>query len=202
MESVSISIVMVVHDQAELLEQNLPQFMAIADEVNAEVIVVDDMSTDSTPDVLQQMRSGYKRLYTTFLPQSVVMNPSRLRLALSIGVKAAKGDYIVISDISRPALSAGWLTGMADGEAVLVFSKPKGNMVTHVVASDLDDFRSIILKAERKSGKGHRGQWKKKRRGLYDAVSVRREHAFELVQLFDRSVGFWQLLGLRLRTWL
>lgn len=193
---------MVVHDQAVLLEQNLPQFLAVAEASNAEVIVVDDMSQDTTPDILQRAKADHPNLYTTFLPQSVVINPSRVRLALSIGVKAAKGDYIVIADIRRPPLSQEWLTELADGEAAVVYSDRTGSKVCHVVASELDDFHSLILKAERKSGRGHRGRWMKKFRGHYDALSVRHDQAYNAILLFDQPVSTWQLVGLRIRTWL
>lgn len=200
MESLRISIVIVVHDQADLLEQNLPQFIETAGQVDAEVIVVDDMSSDSTPDILQRMRKEHERLYTTFLPESVIINPSRIRLALSVGVKAARGQRIVIGDISRPPVSTEWVTGMDDGEVAVVFTSRKEE-ITHLVASDLNDLRAMIIKAERKGGRGHQGKWQKQHRGLYDAVAIRQQKAFELVKLFDLPVSRWQLLGLRLRTW-
>lgn len=202
MENIRISIVLVVHDQAQVLEQNLPQFLGVAEEADAQVIVVDDMSTDDTPDVLQRMRAENDRLYTTFLPKSVIINPSRMRLALSVGAKAAKGDYIVLADIKRPPVSSEWLTGLSDGEVAAVFSRRKGNSVFHIVATDIEDLRSMILKAERKSGKGHRGRWMKKRRGLYDAISVRRERVFDVIKYFDQPIRGQQLAGLRLRVWL
>lgn len=198
----NISVVIVVHDQALLLEQNLPQFLTVAQEAGAEVIVVDDMSSDDTPNVLQQMRTQYDNLYTTFLPVSVIINPSRLRLALNVGVKAAKGEYVVIGDIHRPPISTGWLIGLADGEAAVVYTSRKGNNLTHIVATELDDLSSLVLKAERKSGKGHQGSWLKRRRGLYDAISVRREKVYEAIKLFDQPVGFWKLAGARIKTWI
>jgi len=76
---------MVVHDQAEQLKSNLPLFLEVAEETDAEVIVVDDTSSDETPDLLQQMRESQQRLYSTFLPASIVTKENRLQLALSIG---------------------------------------------------------------------------------------------------------------------
>lgn len=202
MENIGISVVIVVHDQAQVLEQNLPLFLRVAEEVHAQVIVVDDMSTDDTPDVLQRLKAEHATLYTTFLPKSVIINPSRLRLALSVGAKAAKGDYVVLADINRPPVSAEWLTGLADGEAAAVFTRRKSNDAYHVVATDIDDLRAMIMKAERKSGRGHKGRWMKKRRGLYDAVSVRRKSVFDVIKFFDQPICGLQLAGLRLHVWL
>ena len=197
-----ISIVMTVHDQADLLEQNLPAFLTLPYDGQYEVIVVDNMSTDDTPDLLKRMKAEHPRLYTTFLPSSVIVNPSRKRLALSVGAKAAHHDYIVLADIRRTPVNAEWLAGLADGEASLVYSNRKRNRVTHVVATDLKDLSHIILKAERRTFKDYWNRWLRKRRGLYDAVGVRREHVFDAIMLFDQKIRGFRLLGLRLRVWL
>lgn len=197
-----ISIVLTVHDQAGALEQHLPEFLTLPYEGEYEVIVVDDMSADDTPDVLKRMKADYPRLYTTFLPTSVIVNPSRKRLALSVGAKAAHHDYIVLADIHRPPVNADWLAGLADGVASMVFCNRKRDKVTHVVATELDDLRHIIMKAERRSFKDYWGKWFRKRRGLYDAVCVRKEYVFDAIRLYDQRIRGFRLLGLRLRVWL
>lgn len=201
-ESAYISIIIVVHNEAANLEENLPQFLHIAQEAGAQVIVVDDMSSDDTPDVLQRLLSEHNNLYTTFLPKSVVPNPSRIRLALSIGIKAAKGQYLVFGDIKRPPVSLEWLTGLADGEASVVYTSNKNKQVTHVVATSLEDLQALVQKAERKSGRGHQGEYLKMQRGLYDAFAVRKEKAFEALKYFDQDIKGGQLLALWLKTWL
>ena len=197
-----ISNVLTVHDQAGALEQHLPEFLTLPYEGEYEVIVVDDMSADDTPDVLKRMKADYPRLYTTFLPSSVIVNPSRKRLALSVGAKAAHHDYIVLADIHRPPVNADWLAGLADGVASMVFCNRKRDKVTHVVATELDDLRHIIMKAERRSFKDYWGKWFRKRRGLYDAVCVRKEYVFDAIRLYDQRIRGFRLLGLRLRVWL
>lgn len=198
----SISVVITVHDQAADLEQYLPAFLTLPYEGPYEVIVVDDMSTDETPDVLKRLKAEYPKLYSTFLPASVIVNPSRKRLALSVGAKAAHHNYIVLADIRRPPVNVDWLAGLADGEAALVFSSRKRDKVTHVVATELEDLSRIILKAERHSFRDYWGKWFRKQRGLYDAIGVRKEHIFDAIMLFDQKIRGLRLLGLRLRVWL
>lgn len=201
MEQKKFSIIIAAHDQAGLLEANLPAFLSVAREANGEVIVVDDMSTDDTPDVLKRLKvENSDVLYSTFLPKSVVINPSRLRLALNIGAKAAKSDCIVLADIQRPPVSTEWLTGLGESESALVYVNRKGD-VFHVLASDLSDLRTIVLKAERKSGKGHRGKWMKRRRGLYDALAVKKAYVYDSINLFDQKLSAGQLLMMRLKVW-
>jgi len=194
-----LSIILVVHDQAELLEQNLPQFLSVAQEADAEVIVVDDMSSDNTPEILKQFSMENELLYHTFLPHSLVPNPSRLRLALSVGVKAAKGKRIVLADIHRPPISLEWLTGLDDGEAAAVFTNRKGDSVIHVVATDINDLLPMVLKTERRGGNGHNSKWNKLRRGVYEAFAVKREHVFDVIKRFDQPVAGIQRLTLSLK---
>lgn len=199
----TFSIILAVHNVADKLEQNLPSFLETANEAGAQVIVVDDMSTDDTPDVLTRMKNDNPDvLYTTFLPQSVVVNPSRLRLAMSVGAKAAKTPYIILANIERPPHNVGWLYGLADNNAALVFSLRKGNQVVHVTTTDTEELRPTITKAERKSGKGHSGRFLKQRRGLYDAVCVHRDHVFDVINMFDRPVGFGKLWRLRFQVFM
>ena len=199
MEKKKFSIIISVHNQKTLIEQNLPKFLEVAQLADAEVIVVDDMSDDETPDILKQLLTDFPDvLYTTFLPYSVVVNPSRKRLSLTVGAKAAKSERIVLADIQRPPTNAEWLEGLSEGASVLVFG---GEKMAHVIATDLNDFQAVIKKAERRSGKGHHGRWLKRRRGLYDALSVDKDHVFEAIQLFDRPVSGFSLFNLRLRTW-
>lgn len=199
----TFSIVLTVHNEAEKLEQNLPAFLETASEAGAQVIVVDDMSNDDTPDILTRMKGEHPDvLYTTFLPESVVVNPSRLRLAYSVGAKAAKTPYIILASIDRPPRNVGWLYGMADNEAAFVYSLKKGSQVVHITTNDIEDFRPAILKAERKKGNGHRGRFLKMRRGLYDAVCVHHDHVYDVINMFDRPIRFGQLCCLRCQVFL
>lgn len=109
--SVGMSVVIASHNNAYELEKNLP---AMLEQVypNFEVIVVDESSTDETDDVLKRLKSQYSNLYTTFIPQSSHYL-SRRKLALTVGVKAAKKEWVAFVDVaSRPADSH-WLANMA-----------------------------------------------------------------------------------------
>lgn len=198
---------MAVHDQAVEIEQKLPRFLTQQGDMAYEVIVVDDSSTDETPETLKRLKDDYPLLYTTFLPKSVVYNPSRLQLAMTVGAKAAHYKHIVLADINRPPLSDNWLSGLSqqasdDESLVFIYSKRReGDGVRYRLRSDLEHATSLILKAERRSGRGHRGRWLKVVRGVYDAVSIPAARIHDAIRLFDKKPGFWRLWGLRLQTY-
>lgn len=181
--------VIVVHDQAEVLEHNLPQFLTVASASQGEVIVVDDSSTDNTPDVLKLFKEGNPQLYTTFLPKSVP-NKSRLQLALNIGAKAALSPRIVFADITRPPLVNEWLTGLAEGTVTVVYCRLKHGtpQVLHQLFDDIEEASNVVLKAERRGGGGHRGRWFRMRRGMYDAIAVNKEQIVDAIKLFDQRL--------------
>lgn len=199
-EKISVSVVIVVHDQAAELEEHLPRFLMLNDGVGCEVIVVDDASSDETLDVLKRMKDEYDNLYTTFLPLSV-RNPSRLRLALTLGAKAAHGTRIVLADINRPPVSELWFSGLpSEFDVTLVYSNRQRTETSYQTKEHLEDALPIILKAERQSGRGHHGRWLKKWRGHYDAVAIHRDYIFDVIKCCDQHIRGLQLLGLRLRV--
>lgn len=201
-EEAQLSVVMVVHDQEDLLEQHLPLFLSQPCNTIYEVIVVDDSSTDGTPDVLKRMKEAYPRLHTTFFPKSVP-NPSRIQLALYIGIKAAHGEWIVLADINRPPTSAEWIDGLVnnDAEVTMVYTTTKHpENVRHQSWEQLEDAFSLIYKAERHDGKGHRGTRLRHLRGLYDAIAIRRHRIYDAVRQYDRRISSFRLIGLRLQV--
>lgn len=202
-----LSVVMTVHNEAKEVEEELPHFLTQQCQRAYEVIVVDDASTDETPDILKRLKAQYPLLYTTFIPCSVP-NPSRNRLALTIGAKAAKGDWVVLADVKRPPVTDDALETMAQiaeegqDDVVMMYNPRKADDAPRYQSwTMLSDAAPLLLKAERRMGKGHRGRFLKYRRGLYDAIAVPRQHIHETLKHYDHPVRGFRLMGLRLSVW-
>jgi len=89
----------------QILEQNYPEF---------EVIVIDDASTDNTAVVFEQFKAKYSNLRTTFIPQGT-KNLSSKKLAITLGVKAAKYDILLFTDADCYPESNEWIAQMIQG---------------------------------------------------------------------------------------
>ncbi|NPD91386.1 glycosyltransferase [Xylanibacter muris] len=130
------SVVMSVHDNCAEIRKNLPLILSQQYNGEFEVIVVDESSTDDTGDILKQLKSEYPNLYVTFIPASSHYL-SRRKLALTLGIKAAKHEWIILTDADcRPAGNM-WLESIAehcDKDADIIL----GNTVyTHETQSSL-----------------------------------------------------------------
>ena len=92
-----LSVIMTVHDQARELEEHLSVILSQDYAPGYELIVVDESSTDDTEDVLNRMKRNCPHLYTTFIPESSHYL-SRRKLALTLGVKAAKNEWLIFTE--------------------------------------------------------------------------------------------------------
>jgi glycosyltransferase involved in cell wall biosynthesis len=191
---------MTVYDNAQELRQFLSAFLTQDYAPSYEVIVVDESSTDHTEDVLKLQKQQYPQLYTTFLPKPN-RNITRRKLALTIGVKAAKNEWVIFSDIHAAPPSSTWL-----GEIAETLDKNTDIQLGYFRKSDtrLQAFEDVglasryVRKAERIKADGHRGNHLKYLRGKYDFIVVRKDKAHDVLKFFEQKIGFRRLLGLRM----
>lgn len=107
-----ISIVMAAYNHERELEQHLPILMEQDYPAGFEVIVVVSKGEDATDDLLERWVRQYPNLYTTFVPTSS-RYMSKKKLAVTLGVKAANYDWVLLTEPECLPASGDWLRLMA-----------------------------------------------------------------------------------------
>ena len=109
--SPGISVIICAKNEEYNLEQFLPHVLQ-QDYPEFEVVVVNDSSTDDTEHVLMQLAAQFDQLRYTSIPADDKLKRGK-KLALTIGLKAAKYDHVLLSDADCYPVSDHWLQRMA-----------------------------------------------------------------------------------------
>lgn len=88
-----------------LLEQDYPMY---------EVIVVNDGSEDGTQFVINDFVNRYPHCRTTFVPKQARVISSK-KLAITLGIKAARYDNLLFTDADCRPVSNQWISAMVQG---------------------------------------------------------------------------------------
>lgn len=110
-ETPPISVIICAREESEQLRRNLTSVLE-QDYPCFEVIVVNDGHTDESEELLTLMENRYSNLYHSFVPDSS-RYVSRKKLALTIGIKASKHEWLVLTDASCRPQSNQWLRLLA-----------------------------------------------------------------------------------------
>ena len=93
---------------------NLRRFLPLVLEQNYnnyEVIVVNDGSWDDTDKIIKDFQEDYNNLYITTIPQDTRII-SHKKLAITVGVKAAKNEILLFTDADCRPLTPDWISIM------------------------------------------------------------------------------------------
>ena len=121
-----VSVIVCARNEEENLQDYLHNLLT-QDYPLYEVIVVDDGSEDQTRMILEQYARQCNNMYHTFVPHGARVMSTK-KLALTIGIKAAHYDYILLTDADCRPESKNWIREMmggfadANAEVVLGFS--------------------------------------------------------------------------------
>ena len=137
-----VSVIVCARNEYNNLQEYLPILLS-QDYPTYEVIIVDDSSEDDTEFLLERLKHQYVHLYHTFVPRGARVLSSK-KLALTIGLKAAHHEHILLTDADCRPESKQWIREMmqgfanADTEMVLGFSPyfEKKGMLNHLISYD------------------------------------------------------------------
>lgn len=110
-EYVPASVVVYSQGDAEALESMLKVLLNQEYPAAYEVVVVNEGESSDIRDTVAMLRAGHNNLYLTFTPEGVV-NLSRKKLALTLGIKAARYDVVVLTTTAATIESPLWLRRM------------------------------------------------------------------------------------------
>ncbi|MGE5350147.1 MAG: glycosyltransferase [Actinomycetota bacterium] len=110
-----LSVVICARNEAENLAKFLPDVLR-QDYPSFEVIVVNDCSEDNTDDLLGSMMNQYPHLRVSMIQKDPGFTHTK-KLAMLIGIKAAKNDLLVFTDADCRPASPQWLRRVAETAA-------------------------------------------------------------------------------------
>ncbi len=200
-DSRRFSIIMTAYDQARELQESLPAFLTQQYEPGYEVIVVDESSTDETSDVLKLLKNDHPNLYTTFLPKPD-RHVVRKKHAYNIGIKAAKHDWLIFTNVSHKPVADDILQAVNDtldnsAELTLGYLNRKGIKLQSFYS--FEDAADHIVRMERCLQKLRNRQRHNYRWGRYSFIVVRKEVATDMLRFFEQRPSFIQRQALRWR---
>lgn len=109
-----VSVIVCARDEDENLARNLPGVLVQNYSTSHEVIVVNDNSTDDTKYVLQELKKTFKTLHVVELSQEA-KHINGKKYPLSIGIKEAKHEVVLLTDADCVPASEHWIRLMQDG---------------------------------------------------------------------------------------
>jgi glycosyltransferase involved in cell wall biosynthesis len=109
----AVSVIICARDEAANLAKNLPGILVQEYNSTHEVIVVDDNSFDDTKYLLEGLKKEFKQLHIVELTQEAKMIPGK-KFPLSIGIKTAKHEIVLLTDADCVPASEHWINSMQE----------------------------------------------------------------------------------------
>lgn len=105
-----VSVIICARNEASNLSAHLPIILE-QEYPNYEVVVVNDCSSDDTEDVLKHFSSLYPHLRTTTIKEDEKFVHGK-KLAMTIGIKAAKNEWLLFTDADCMPENRQWIATM------------------------------------------------------------------------------------------
>jgi cellulose synthase/poly-beta-1,6-N-acetylglucosamine synthase-like glycosyltransferase len=106
----AVSVVICARNEEENLQEHLPQILA-QDYPDFEVVVVNDCSWDNTHDLLEDMKKRFSKLRVAEI-REVENREHGKKFALTMGIKKASNEILLLTDADCVPLSDQWIRNM------------------------------------------------------------------------------------------
>ena len=188
--AINASIVVYSNDEWNSLEVLLPQLLAQQTLADFEVIVVNEGESAQVQEIVSRLRLNHPNLYLTYTPDGA-RNLSRKKLAITLGVKAARYDVVVLTSALARIESDQWLQRIVNH-----FADPQIEVVLGAAVAKADDDQLLGARVRAFDHLDEQTAWLSAAiggnpwRGAEHNLAYRRE-------LFFRNKGFSRHLNLR-----
>jgi glycosyltransferase involved in cell wall biosynthesis len=109
-----VTVIVCARDEAANLARNLPGVLVQTYPSTHEVIVVNDNSVDETKYLLDELKKTFKHLQVVNLEHEAKLIPGK-KYPLSIGIKEAKHEIVLLTDSDCVPASEFWMQKMQNG---------------------------------------------------------------------------------------
>ncbi len=109
-----VSVVICARDEADNIVKNLPGVLVQSYSTTNEVILVNDNSVDDSKYLLDELKKTFKHLNPVELTQEAKLIAGK-KFPLSMGIKSAKYETILLTDADCVPSSEKWMQLMQDG---------------------------------------------------------------------------------------
>lgn len=108
---IPISVIISARNEAKNLAENLPLFLE-QNYPDFEVVVINDCSYDTSDLVLEELEKKYPNLKVVTVTEHERFKTGK-KFALTLGIKAARNEYLLFTDADCKPASQNWLARMA-----------------------------------------------------------------------------------------
>ena len=108
-----VSVIICARDEAANVAKNLPGCLVQEYKTTHEVIVVNDNSFDDSKYLLEEFRREFKQLQVVELKQEAMLIPGK-KYPLSVGIKTAKYEIVLLTDADCVPASENWIEKMQE----------------------------------------------------------------------------------------
>jgi glycosyltransferase involved in cell wall biosynthesis len=109
-----VSVIICARDEADNIVTNLPGVLVQNYPTSNEVILVNHNSTDDTKYLIDELKRTFKNLIPVSLTQDAMMISGK-KFPLSMGIKSARYETLLLTDADCVPASENWIQLMQDG---------------------------------------------------------------------------------------
>jgi biofilm PGA synthesis N-glycosyltransferase PgaC len=105
-----VSVVICAKNEAQNLQKNIPIFFS-QNYPHFQLVVVNDCSVDESEDILDEFEKKYSNLHVVTLKEDEIRDHDK-KLALTLGIKGAKHDLLLLTDADCTPAGTEWISTM------------------------------------------------------------------------------------------